>query len=86
MSCRSISSRSGGLSSWTGTVPVRAHPVVDGGLAGLVTTAVGTDVAVSEPSAFEAVTRTLRVFSRSTALSRYSLVVAPLIEEQLPPF
>jgi hypothetical protein len=59
---------------------------VDGGVAAFVTTGVGTDVELSDPSALVAVTTTRSVFSRSTGLSTYSLLVAPLIDEQLPPF
>ena len=48
--------------------------------------AVGTDVAMVEPSAFDAVTRKRIVLPTSTDFSVYFRVVAPLIPAQLPPF
>ena len=59
-------------------------PLVVGGAA--ATTAVGTDVAEFEPSLFLPVTRTRSVLPESTAFRSYVFAVAPLIDEQLPPF
>jgi hypothetical protein len=61
------------------------HPV-GAGAGCFFTTAVGTDVACAEPSAFVAVTRTRMVLSASGFLSTYVLSVAPPMFEQLPPF
>src|ERR687895_1944195 len=47
--------------------------------------AVGTDVAVLEPSRLVAVTRTRSVLLTSTRPTLYVLLVAPLIAEHLPP-
>ena len=48
-------------------------------------TAVGTDVAVSEPSAFLPVTWTRIVLPWSAALAVYSLPVAPAMSWHAPP-
>src|SRR5215468_1745824 len=71
----------------TGTVPVfwSGQPVFDGGGAAAVTTAVGTVVAESLPSAFFAVTTARRVLPWSADVSVYELAVAPEMSEQLPP-
>jgi hypothetical protein len=45
------------------------QPVVGGATAAFLTTAVGTEVALLEPSLFVAVTRTRSVVSRSTPFS-----------------
>ena len=49
------------------------------------TTALGTDVALAEPSLFVAVTRIRIVLPTSGRLSTYVLWFAPPIAEQLPP-
>jgi len=59
-------------------------PLEVGGAA--ATTPVGTDVDEFDPSLFFAVTWTRSVFPESTGFSVYVLSVAPLIDEQLPPF
>src|SRR5437870_3937974 len=86
----SISSRAGSATSFTSSVPLpevgQPSFVVGGGAGFAVTTAVGTDVACVEPSAFLAVTRERIVFPTSTPFSVYVLSVAPLMLEQLPPF
>ena len=51
-----------------------------------VTTAVGTLVALFDPSLFLAVTTTRSVLPLSTLASWYVLFVAPEMFEQLPPF
>jgi hypothetical protein len=56
-----------------------------GGAGAAWTTAVGTDVAWFEPSAFLAVTRERIVLSTSGFFSTYVFSVAPPIFEQLPP-
>jgi hypothetical protein len=66
-----------------GPVP-DGQPVALGPL--LVTTAVGPDVAVVEPSAFVAITRTRIVLPTSTPRSVYVRSVAPEISVQPLPF
>src|SRR5579862_4372925 len=60
------------------------QPVAAGagaGAAAAVTTAVGTDVALVDPSTFVAVARTRSVFPWSTALRSYVVAVAPEMSE-----
>src|SRR6476659_8981645 len=85
-----MSRRAGSETSLTSTVPVPdvGQPFVEGGGGPgfAFTTELGTDVDDAEPSAFLAVTRTRIVLPTSTVLRTYVLSVAPLIDEQLPPF
>src|SRR6516225_1147192 len=83
----SMLSRAGGESAATSSVPlplVGQPLLVVGG--GDPTTAVGTDVDEFDPSVFLAVTWTRSVLPASTDFRTYVLSVAPLIDEQLPPF
>src|SRR5687767_10289821 len=78
--CRSTRSRAGSLTSLTFSGPVSlvaGHPV--GGAGAFVTTAVCAEVAVAEPLAFVAVTRSRSVRPRSAATTVYLSAVAPLI-------
>jgi hypothetical protein len=87
--CPSISRCAGEVTSLMSTVPLpdvgQPFAEVGGGPGFAFTTAVGTEVAEFEPSAFFAVTRTRIVLATSTVFKTYVLSVAPLIEAQLPP-
>src|SRR5262249_56322366 len=82
---RSTDSRAGCEMSPTFAGPFPDGQPVAGGFGVALTTGVGTDVALAEPLAFFAVTRTRSVLSESTPFSVYFCSFAPLIDEQLPP-
>jgi hypothetical protein len=79
--------RAGAVIEPIGNAPfvVELGQPVAGGTGWDFTTAVGTEVAVSEPAVFVAVSRTRRLLPLSTGLSVYVVSVAPLMAAQLPP-
>ena len=82
--CVSIFSRSGSETFAIGIGALPLQPVA--GAVATRMTAVGTEVAATEPSLLRAVTRERIVLPTSTFFSTYVLSLAPLIAEQLPPF
>jgi hypothetical protein len=78
------------LATWSGLPAPVGQPLprdgVGAGAAALRITAVGTDVAFVEPSAFVARTLKRSVFPASADVSVYFVAFAPLMLAQLPPF